>query len=261
MSPDSEEIAQEQAYFDRAHKHRERRRALLGDASGAAANAGAAKRLLAWMKRKESVRPQQEAVAFARIDDEELQPLYIGYEVIADEDHEILVINWKTPAAAPYYEATHDDPRGLVRKRTYVCEGNRIVDFDDVVFRQLARDIAALEALNGPDSLLLAELERARDGTMRDIVRTIQAAQYDVIRAPMDQVLLIEGGPGTGKTAVALHRVSWLLFNEQDRLAASDVLVVGPHPAFTRYIRTVLPDLGDGEVVHHDMGQLAPAVR
>src|SRR5262245_60345244 len=99
MSPTSEELAAEQAYFDHAHKHRERRRALLGDAPAAAANPGAAKRLLAWMKRKESARPQQEAVAFGRIDDESLESLYIGYEVIADEDHQILVINWKTPAA------------------------------------------------------------------------------------------------------------------------------------------------------------------
>jgi hypothetical protein len=262
MSPTSEELAQEQAYFDRAYKHRERRRALLGEAPTAAANPGAAKRLLAWMKRKESGRPQQEAVAFGRIDDESLQPLYIGYEVVADEDHEILVINWRTPAAAPYYEATHDDPHGLVRKRTFMCEGNQIVDFEDVVFQQLARDIAALEAFDGrADPLLLAELDRARDGTMRDIVRTIRAAQYEIIRSALDQVLVIEGGPGTGKTAVALHRVSWLLFTERSRLTASDVLVVGPHPAFTRYIRTVLPDLGDGDVAHQDIGQLAPAVR
>src|SRR5262245_54781250 len=96
---------------------------------------------------------------------------------------------------------------------------------------------------------------------MRDIVATIQAAQYELIRAPLDQALVIEGGPGTGKTAVALHRVSWLLFNHQDRLSARDVLVIGPHPAFTRYIRAVLPDLGDTEVEQTDVGQLAPPVR
>jgi DNA helicase IV len=261
----SAELAEEQAYFDRAHKHRERRRAELGDVPSAAAHAGAAQRLLSWVKaRKDAGRRAQEAVAFGRIDDESPEVLYIGYEVIADEDHEILVVNWQAPAAAPYYQATHADPGGLVRKRSFVCTGNRITDFDDVVFRQLAKEVAALEGMahvDGPDALLLSELDRPRDGSMRDIVATIQAAQYELIRAPLDQVLVIEGGPGTGKTAVALHRVSWLLYNNRDRLDATDVLVIGPHPAFTRYIRTVLPALGDAEVEQKDVGQLAPSVQ
>jgi DNA helicase IV len=208
--------------------------------------------------KRQNARTPGDAVAFGRIDDRLDSPLYIGHEVITDEDRNVVVISWKSRAASPYYEATHDDPRGLVRRRTFTCDGNSIVDFSDVVFRQLARDIAALDA---PDPLLLSELDSARTGGMRDIVATIQAAQYDLIRAPIDQVLVIEGGPGTGKTAVALHRVSWLLYHHADQLAAADVLVVGPHPAFTRYVRTVLPDLGDIEVEHRDIGQLAPAVQ
>jgi DNA helicase IV len=262
MDPKSGELAEEQAYFDRAHHHRERHKAALGEAPSAAANAGVAERLRSWVKaRKAAARPAQDAVAFGRIDDGAPQARYIGYELITDEHHEALVINWQTPAAAPYYEASHEDPRGLVRKRTFACTGNRITDFEDVVFQQLAQDVAELEALEGPDAVLLSELDRARDGAMRDIVATIQAAQYELIRAALDQVLVIEGGPGTGKTAVALHRVSWLLYNHPEQLNASDVLVVGPNPAFTRYIATVLPDLGDADAEQKDIGQLAPTVR
>jgi DNA helicase IV len=339
VSPKSTELAQEQRYFDHAQRQRQRRRSELGDAPSAAANPGAAKRLLSWIKTKrESARSLETPVAFGRIDDETGQTLYVGHELITDEDREILVINWKTPAAAPFYEANHEDPRGLTRKRTFICAGNEITDFEDLLFHRLAAEIAALEAGTrpavpmlpavpapaaptpaapepvgaepvgaepmvanpvatepvgaesmvvaepvvaapvvtepagagdepteadgplGPDALLLSELEGARNGEMRDIVATIHAAQYKLITAPLDQVLVIEGGAGTGKTAVALHRVSHLLFNHGDRLTASDVLIVGPHPAFTRYIRTVLPGLGDVDVVQQDIGQLAPTV-
>jgi DNA helicase IV len=254
----STELAEEQAYFDRAEKHRARHHQELGQAPSAAANPGAAQRLRNWVRSKrDGARPGREAVAFGRIDDQAQQSLYIGGELIRDEDHEVLVVNWQAPAAAPYYQATIEDPHGLVRKRSYTCTGNSITDFADVVFQHVAE---AIEELDGPDALLLSELDRSRDGAMHDIAATIQAAQYELIRAPLDQVLVIEGGPGTGKTAVALHRVSWLLFNHRDRLSAADVLVVGPSPAFTRYVRTVLPELGDTEVAHADIGQLAPPV-
>jgi len=147
------------------------------------------------------------------------------------------------PASRWQPEGVHG-PSVVVDPRRFVWTDQefRGRDFADLVFARLAE---AIEALDGPDGALLAELDRGRTGAMADIVATIQAAQYRLMRFPLEHVLVIEGGPGTGKTAVALHRVSWLLFNEQDRLAASDVLVVGPHPAFTRYIRTVLPDLGE----------------
>ncbi|HET8662003.1 MAG TPA: UvrD-helicase domain-containing protein [Micromonosporaceae bacterium] len=265
MSSKSAELAEEQAYFDRAHKHRERHRAELDDTPAAAAHPGAARRLLSWVKARTGAnRPADEAVAFGRIDDESQQTLYIGHEVITGEDREVLVVSWKAPAAQPYYQATHADRCGLVRKRSFLCTGNQVTDFEDVVFQQLAKDIAALDGMAGLDDLdtvLLSELDRPRDGSMRDIVATIQAAQYELIRSPLDQVLVIEGGPGTGKTAVALHRVSHLLYHHRDRLSAADVLVVGPNPAFTSYIRTVLPALGDAEVVHRDVGQLAPQVQ
>jgi AAA domain/UvrD-like helicase C-terminal domain len=254
----STELAEEQAYFDRAAKYRERRRQALGEVPAAAANPGAAQRLRSWVKgKRDGGRAGTEAVAFGRIDDQARDSLYIGAELITDDYREVLVVNWQAPAAAPYYEATLDDPHGLVRKRSYVCAGNTITDFADVIFHGIAAD---LDRLEGPDALLLAELGRAHDGRMHEIVATIQAAQYELVRAPLDQVLVIEGGPGTGKTAVALHRVSFLLFNHRDRLSAADVLIVGPTAAFTRYVRTVLPELGDTEVAHADIGQLAPPV-
>ncbi len=262
------ELAEEQTFFDLAYKHRERRRSELGAAAGAAANAGAAQRLRAWAKgRADKAKSAPEAVAFGRID-ESSESLYIGHEVITDEDREVLVVNWQAPAAQPYYEASHDQPHGLVRKREFTCDGNRITDFADVLFAQLAADVATLTAADqpafagqdGPDRLLLAELAAARDGIMHDIVATIQAAQYELIRSAIEQLLIIEGGPGTGKTAVALHRVSYLLYHHRDTMSADDILVVGPNPAFIRYIQMVLPDLGNGDVTQSAIGDLAPRV-
>jgi DNA helicase IV len=311
MEPAPGELAQEQRYFDVAYDHRQQHQSALSQAPAAAANPGAAKRLLAWTKRK-GAPPPVEAVAFARTDNETGDSYYIGRSLITDDHHEVLVVSWQSPAAVPYYTATHDDPKGLVRKRSYECQGNTIVDFQDLVMRQLLADIAALAdpvtvdpqpiaadrvpprpfdpkifqppavepppvavppvqvpvegaetaaVRLGPDVALLAELDGSRTGQLRDIVATIHASQYELIRSPLEQLLVIEGGPGTGKTVVALHRVSYLLYHHRGRLPADQVLVVGPNPAFTRYISTVLPGLGDGEVVRRDLGQFAPAVR
>ncbi|WP_432829810.1 HelD family protein [Dactylosporangium sp. CA-092794] len=259
MESKAAEIAAEQQHFDHARKHRERLRAELGEHPDAAANPGAGRWLAGFRRnRKDALAPPEQEVAFGRIDAEGNERFYIGRQMIVDDQHQVLVVNWQTPVGDLYYQATPDDPRGLSRKRTFSCEGNQILDFEDVVFAQLAEAIAELE---GPDSALLAELDRGRTGAMQDIVATIQAAQHELIRAPLDQLLIIEGGPGTGKTAVALHRVSWLLYNHRDRLRPRDVLVVGPHPAFTRYIRSVLPSLGDSEVEQVDIDQLGPPVQ
>lgn len=253
MGPDLTELAAEQAYFNTAAKHRDRKLADLAQLPQAAAHSAAAAHLKRYAEAaEEAIGQAGTAVAFGRIDDESGEKLYIGRHLVRNDASEILVVNWQAPAAAPYFEASHDDPRGLVRKRTFSCEGNRIRDFTDVLFGQTT---------GGVDEFLLRELGRARSGVMRDIVATIQAAQYDIIRAPMDRVLVIEGGPGTGKSAVALHRVSWLRYRHRDRLAGGDVLVVGPHPTFMRYVSEVLPGLGDHEVQLRDIGQLAPEVR
>ncbi|WP_433207102.1 HelD family protein [Dactylosporangium sp. CS-047395] len=252
------EIQSEQQYFDRAAEARERAKAAAGNAPGAAAHASAAAQLAKYAKaHRDALGATGSAVAHGRIDLPGEDPLYIGKHLISDRGHHgVLVISWTLPAAQPYYKATHADPLGLTRRRTFHCTGNTIDDCTDVVFAA-----AVPEGPPGPDAALLRALAEGRTGNMRDIVATIQAAQYDVIQASLDSVLVIEGGPGSGKTAVALHRVSWLLVNHADRLRAAGVLVVGPHPTFTRYISTVLPDLGEQDVVQRDITQLGPTVK
>ncbi|MDP9465637.1 MAG: AAA family ATPase [Actinomycetota bacterium] len=252
----------EQLYFDSALEHRERRREHLGDLPGAGIHKGAVEGLRHISEEtKRQLRGPEDAVAFGRIDFEGNgkpgDTFYIGHNAIWDEDtQDVLVVNWRADVASPYYAATHKDAHGLARKRSFFCESNTIVDFDDVVFAELAARVAALGlAEPEPDDHLLRELARNRTGEMQEIVRTIQAAQYEIIRAPFDQLLVVQGGPGTGKTALALHRVSWLLYN-QSGIGARDVLVVGPNPTFVRYIRSVLPSLGDRDVRHTDIGDL-----
>ncbi|WP_422745605.1 HelD family protein [Micromonospora sp. WMMD754] len=258
----AEELSREQKYFDVAWDHRERMRRTLGLAAGAAANSGAAARIRQdTQARLDRMGGPDEPVAFGRMDYEDGEVFYIGHHAIFDDHAELLVMNWQAPAAACYYEASHTDPLGLRLKRSFECSDNTIKSFSDIVFAQLAADVAELEAYEGVDDALLADLNSNRTGTMQDIVRTIQAAQFDLIRAPIDQLLVIQGGPGTGKTAVALHRVSWLLFNHQDRLSAQDVLIIGPTPTFTRYTRTVLPSLGDTSIEQRDINQLHPPVK
>ncbi|GAA1775233.1 HelD family protein [Luedemannella helvata] len=251
MTGRAAELADEQGYFDRAEEHLRRRMAETAALADGAADRAAARSLRALSREQLARLGDSTAVAVGRIDAEDGERLYIGRHLIRDEERNILVVSWQADAAIPYHQASPADPHGLTRKRTYRCEGNTILDFSDVLFGELADAI---------DSHLLGELARRRDGTMRDIVATIQAAQFDLIRAPMDQLLVIEGGPGTGKTAIALHRVSWLLFHNPDRLNADDVLVVGPHPTFTRYIGQVLPALGDADVALRHVGQLGPEV-
>jgi DNA helicase IV len=264
MTKDVERRA-EQLYFDGALGHRERRRDHFKDLPTAAAHKGAAQGLLLIAQETaRQLRGPEEAVAFGRIDFEDrgegVETFYVGHNAIWDEDtSDILVVNWRCEIAAPYYTATHKDSLGLSRKRSYSCEKNTILDFDDIVFAELAARVAALRITEPePDDNLLNELSRSRTGEMQEIVRTIQAAQFEIVRAPFEQLLVVQGGPGTGKTVVALHRVSWLLYNKAD-FGAQDVLVVGPNPTFVRYIRSVLPSLGDRDVRHTDIVNLGAA--
>jgi DNA helicase IV len=266
MSKDLER-QREQGYFDSAQDARERFRHGLQEAPDAGAHAR-----MAYFLRKRAdeaaatLGGPDDAVAVGRIDLEgEDTPLYVGLHAILDETREPLVVNWQAPIAAPFHKATPKDPQGVRLKRSFVCEKNRIVTFDDIVFAEIAERIGDMVedqlAAGAYDDALLGELVRQRTGEMREIVQTIQAAQYDLICQPLDQLLVVQGGPGTGKTVVALHRVSWLLFNHRDALAPSDVLVVGPNKTFVRYIRQVLPTLGDAAVKQIDLTGLAPAVR
>nr|MDT0662471.1 ATP-binding domain-containing protein [Micromonospora sp. DSM 115978] len=265
MNAKTTEITAEQSYFDAAAKHRARKLDGLAEVAKAAAHKGAAGHLHRYAEAAgRAIGDADDAVAFGRLVDDGGERLYLGRHLIRDPGGEVLVVNWQTPAADRYFRASPTDPLGLHSRRTYTCQGNTIQDFTEIVYAEIAAEIAAAlddgQRVGSVDPHLLGELARGRTGTMRDIVATIQAAQFDLIRADRDQVLVIEGGPGTGKTAVALHRVSWLLFNHRDTLRPADVLVVGPHPTFIRYIGTVLPGLGDGEVDLRDIGRLAPEV-
>jgi DNA helicase IV len=262
MTATVDDIREEQTFFDVAWDHRERsrQRLLEAPAQSAGPRAGAAS-----MRRQveailEELPGPEEAVAFGRFDTADGTATYVGKRMIHDDDHELLVINWKLAAAAPFYESTPADPGDVARIRKYSCLRNTITDIEESILADLARRVEELtdQQTTGIDDVLLRDLETGRTGEMRDIVQTIHATQYGLVRAPMDQVLIIQGGPGTGKTAVALHRASWLLYNHREDLAASDVLVVGPNATFTKYIRQVLPGLGDVDVAHIDLRRLGP---
>ncbi len=257
MHPD---LPYEQAYFDRALALRDRQQAHLARAPRLAANPRAAVELRRRVSKLGLADPD-EAVAFGRIDAAEGR-WYIGKGAIWDDDNELVVVNWQAPIAAPFYTATPDEPEGLDARRLFRCSGNQIREIEDVVFRDLAEAIATgREPEPVLTDALLDALGSARSGELLPIVATIQAAQYGVISRDIDQLLVVQGGPGTGKTVVGLHRVSWLLFNRRDRLDVNDVLIVGPNPAFVHYISSVLPTLGDEAVLQLPLRALGPRVR
>jgi DNA helicase IV len=257
MHPD---LPYEQAYFDRALALRDRQQADLARAPRLAANPRAAVELRKRVSKLGLADPD-EAIAFGRIDAADAR-WYIGKGAIWDDDNDLVVVNWQAPIAAPFYTATPDEPEGLDARRLFRCSGNQIREIEDLVFRDLAEAIAdGREPQPVLTDALLDALGSARSGELGDIVATIQSAQYAVISRDIDQLLVVQGGPGTGKTVVGLHRVSWLLFNRRDRLEANDVLIVGPNPAFVHYISSVLPSLGDDAVLQLPLRALGPQVR
>ena len=169
-----------------------------------------------------------------------------------DDEQEMLVVNWQAPAARPFYTATPQDPQRVTQRRRYRTDGRRIVDISDE-----SLDGTAVEGARVSD-FLLEELERRREGRMRDIVATIQSDQYRLITAEPDGALVVQGGPGTGKTAVGLHRASWLLYTHREQLRR--VLVVGPNPTFMDYVSHVLPALGEEAVEQRAVSELLDGI-
>jgi len=213
------------------------------------------------LERIERLAVGDEAICFGRIDRDDGDTFHIGRLAVADVDHTPLVIDWRVPAAEPFYRATGRHPMGLWRRRHLVTEGRRVVDLEDELFAAIA-GAAGPEGdglLAGP-ATLLAALERSRTGYMRDIVATVQAEQDQIIRAPLTGVLVVQGGPGTGKTAVALHRAAYLLYTHRFLLERQGVLVVGPNRLFLRYIEQVLPSLGETGVQLSTPASLVPEV-
>ncbi|HEX2770871.1 MAG TPA: UvrD-helicase domain-containing protein, partial [Micromonosporaceae bacterium] len=186
---------------------------------------------------------EAEGLVFGRLDFDDGETHHIGRLGVRD-DLEPLLVDWRAPAAAPFYRATSGEPLGVVRRRVIVCRGPKVIDLDDDVLSP--DDVGDLRVLG--EGALLAALRRSRGPHMRDIVTTIQREQDRAIRAPARGVTLITGGPGTGKTQVALHRAAYLLYTDRGRFTDGRILVVGPSTVFTNYISRVLPSLGEDSV-------------
>jgi DNA helicase IV len=205
------------------------------------------------------LRAVQDRLCFGRLDLRDGQRHYIGRIGLSDEQQDKLLVDWRAPVAAPFYQATAAAPGGVVRRRHLTTSGRQIVHLDDEVFDLSAIDEAGRATLQG-EGALMAAVTAPRTGRMGDIVATIQAEQDRIVRDDLAGVLVVQGGPGTGKTAVALHRAAYLLFTHRRRLERSGVLVVGPGRLFLRYIEQVLPSLGESGVVMATPGTLLPGV-
>jgi DNA helicase IV len=194
-------------------------------------------------------------LCFGRLDSVSDERLYIGRIGIldAENDYEPLLLDWRAPAARAFYIATGASPEDMRRRRQFRTRGRRVLDFTDEVLGRPSGD-------EGGDAALLAAVNAPRGDGMRDIVATIQAEQDQVIRHDHNGVLVIEGGPGTGKTVVALHRVAYLLYTQRKRMERHGVLVVGPNTAFLNHIGRVLPSLGETDVVFMTTGDLVPGM-
>ena len=193
---------------------------------------------------------------FGRTDSDE-GPTWIGRIGLTDESQQVLQIDWRAPAAAPFYQATAANPLGVRRRRHITTAGRSVTAISDEV---LDPTLAVEGESDSSDSALLAALGAARTGRMGDIVATIQSEQDRIIRSGSKGALVVQGGPGTGKTAVALHRAAYLLYTHRDRLERSGVLVLGPTPVFLRYVEAVLPSLGETGVVLSSIAELVPGV-
>jgi DNA helicase IV len=204
-----------------------------------------------------SLDAEHEGLVFGRLDDTSGETMYVGRLGVRDMDFDNLVTDWRAPAAAPFYQATAEQPMDVVRRRVIRSSGQSVVDIDDdLLMPQLRPDGMTVIG----DGALMASLARARGETMRDIVATIQKEQDEAIRAPWRGVTEITGGPGTGKTAVALHRVAYLLYRDRRRMSGSGVLVIGPSTAFTSYISRVLPSMGEDSVELRAVGEVVDGV-
>ena len=248
------ELEQEQAYLDHAYECLDRMRTTLEGAQDRMATEFAALAIEAWMKRRQKTFLDAErGLCFGRLTlDGLLHPLYVGRRWVHDEQQDVLVVNWQAPAARPFYTATPADPQRVTQRRRYRTDKRRIVDISDE-----SLDGSAVEGASVSD-FLLEELERRREGRMRDIVATIQSDQYRLFTAEPDGALVVQGGPGTGKTAVGLHRASWLLYTHGEQLRR--VLVVGPNPTFMDYVSHVLPALGEEAVEQRAVSELLDGV-
>ena len=210
-------------------------------------------------KRISQLNLTERGLCFGRVDDEQRLTLYIGRIGLRNDDYDLKLIDWRAPAARPFYAATPRSPQGLVRRRHIYTRLRQVTGVDDEVFDLDKLSDSDRATLSG-EAALIAAVSSARTGRMADVVATIQAEQDRVIRADLPGVLVVQGGPGTGKTVAALHRAAYLLYTHRRTLERRGVLVIGPNATFLRYIGQVLPSLGETDVVLHTLGDLFPGV-
>ena len=245
-----QELLSERNYLDHAHVCLKRsREELLALAGRARARAGD-EEMVAWLEwRADQLRDANSSpLFFGRIDGPEPKPCYIGRRYVSDERDEPVVIDWRTGMAARFYRASPSNPMEVTLRRRFGFDGVVLTGFDDEPLTEDTGD-------TGLSRLVIAEIERTHYGPMRDIVATIQPDQDEIVRTELASTLIVQGGPGTGTTAVGLHRAAYLLY-EHSRLRREGVLVVGPNDTFVRYISRVLPTLGESQVVHSTVDDL-----
>ncbi len=211
-------------------------------------------------KRLAQLNSTERGLCFGRTDDDNQATLYIGRIGLRDDDYELKLIDWRAPAARPFYAATPGSPQGLVRRRHIYTRHRQVTGVDDEVFNLDRLSETDRQGLSG-EAALIAAVSTARTGRMSDVVATIQREQDRVIRSELQGILVVQGGPGTGKTVAALHRAAYLLYTHRRTLERRGVLVIGPNATFLRYISQVLPSLGETDVVLRTIGELFPGVR
>ncbi|WP_216381500.1 HelD family protein [Arcanobacterium phocae] len=205
------------------------------------------------------LRNVENRLVLGRLDTNDGQIYHIGRTTLRNADDDIILVDWRAPQSEPFYQATAAHPGNIRRRRHIQSRLREVIGVEDELLTDSDAGSADLN-LTG-EGALFAAMSKARDGHMGDIVATIQTEQDRIIRSDVNGILVVQGGPGTGKTAVALHRAAYLLYTYRERLAHSGVLVIGPSPIFLRYIDQVLPALGESNVVSTTVDDLLPQVR
>jgi DNA helicase IV len=265
-SNNAAELAQEQAYLTMLYERLDALRAATRHRLTEVRLGPTAENLQGWSERESFAQlyadrgaeldAAERNLCFGRLDFDDGDRFYIGRLGLRSEDHDRLLVDWRARAAEPFYRATPRRRYGVTRRRHLHTAGRSVVNLDDDV---LDLDSVDETRLTG-EAALLASLRRGRTGRMGDIVATIQADQDRIIREDPGGILVVEGGPGTGKTVVALHRAAYLLYTYRKRLARRGILIIGPSATFLRYIDQVLPSLGENDVVLATVGSLFPGV-
>jgi len=247
----ADELAREQAFLDEARAQLGRMRELAESLDASKASDAVSGEVLGWVLARRIASLQDDprtTLFFGRIDvdpaDGPSEQLHIGRRHVSDEAGDPVVVDWRAPVSTAFYRASKLDPMDVVLRRRFGVDRGRLTAIEDEHLREPDRTGTTT------GSLLAAEIERPRTGPMRDIVSTIQPEQDEIVRSDVAVSLCVQGAPGTGKTAVGLHRAAWLLYSFRERLDRSGVLVVGPNRAFLDHIGAVLPSLGEVRVRH-----------